>query len=448
MENSSKELKKISLRQVHAKDVSYLRVKGKIPIELPMGAFVSIERIPAPKIYSFGFQPAKSIPEIPQWFLQKYSSKRDKILDPFAGAGTSIMEVLRFGAIPFWTDYHPLSQLICRAKTTEFDLNILREACFSVLNDAKSQRIPPHPVSFANKEFWFQKEVSETLETIRGEIEQCEPSVRDFLLLVFACTVRKVSDMNDGMLLAARRSHIKPIPKRTRHDVYKAFQRYAEQGLSAVEEWQGICSGTQTRASKLPTDDARQLNKRTKFDSIITSPPYINAIDYVWASKFELHWLGLIANDKERLELYSKEIGTERIPSSECYEIGKTGNKHLDNLIEDIYFGKHYKASSGQNRLRAKVVWKYFIDMREHFEVAYRVLKPGGLYCFSVGDSCRICGVKIPVASFLSDVAEEEGFAKCFVFHVLLKNRKLNVPRNVLWADTIKHDTVVVFERH
>jgi hypothetical protein len=29
----------------------------------------------------------------------------------------------------------------------------------------------------------------------------------------------------------------------------------------------------------------------------------------------------------------------------------------------------------------------------------------------------------------------------------LLKNRRLNVPRNVQWAGTIKHDSIIVLEK-
>ena len=432
---------------MNTKNVLYLQADGEIPLDIAEDTFISIDRNPALQIYSFGFQPAKTIPEIPRWFLNKYASKQWKVLDPFAGSGTMIMEAILFGAQPFWADYHPLSQLICRIKTTEYDLSKLQRACSLILNNSSIREKSTSTVNFANKDFWFQQEVSEALELIRDEILRSDYSSRDFLLLIFASTVRKVSNMNDGMILAARRPHIQAIPERTREDVFRWFQKYAEQGLSAIREWQRLCGGVQTKAIKLVENDARQLNEECEFDAIVTSPPYINAIDYVWASKFELHWLGLAANDSERLELYSREIGTERISSSECHEIGETGYSYLDNLIRDIYSGHLYRATKGQNHLRARVVWKYFVDMQTHFKAAYHVLKPGGLYCFAVGDSCRICGVQIPVASLLSEFAERIGFVKRFQFQLLLKNRRLNVPRNVAWADTIKHDIIVVLQR-
>ena len=131
----------------------------------------------------------------------------------------------------------------------------------------------------------------------------------------------------------------------------------------------------------------------------------------------------------------------------EIKELGKTGYELIDLLIEDIYYGKKYKASKGQNELRARVVYKYFMDMKTHFESSFKHLKPGGYYCFSIGDVSKICGVDIPVASILTDLAYSVGFRKQFHFHLLLKNRRLNLPRNVDWAGTIKHDTIVVLDK-
>ena len=252
--------------------------------------------------------------------------------------------------------------------------------------------------------------------------------------------------MNDGMILAAKRSHIQAIPQRSRQYVFHYFQHYLTQAIDAITEWNGMVKDW-TMAQPLPSNDARILEGNWMWDAVITSPPYINAIDYVWASKFELHWLGLVKNNQDRLNLYEKEIGTERISSKDYKELGQTENSQLDSLIQDIYTGKYYQASKGQNQLRSRVVYKYFLDMKMHFQSSFSHIKPGGYYCFAIGDISRICGVNIPVADLLTELACEIGFRPEFHFHLLLKNRRLNVPRNVDWASTIKHDTIVVLQK-
>lgn len=426
---------------------SYIYAERDIPLDLVAGSFVSIDRDPPLKIYSLGFQPARAIPEIPRWFLQKYAFLPFTILDPFSGAGTTIIEGLKYGASVYWLDYHPFSRLICRVKTTKFSSVEVLDSALEIIGNAYSQKTAPETVNFSNRDFWFQKPVREGLEILREHILKAKSAVQPLLWLAFASTVRKTSNMNDGMLLAARRPHIKEIPERSRSDVFKYFRLYVDKALDAITEWNRFLDGSIKRVQELPLQDARNLEGDWFCDAIVTSPPYINAIDYVWASKFELHWLGMVKDDKDRLDLYSKEIGTEGIPKKEYKELGQTGNKNLDRLIEDIYVGKKYKASKGQNELRARVVYKYFIDMKTHFASSFKRLRPGGYYCFTIGDVSRICGVEIPVASILAELAYEVGFREQFRFHLLLKNRRLNIPRNVDWAGTIKHDTTVIMER-
>ncbi len=425
----------------------YLQVNGDIPVDLADGAFVSVNRETPPKIYQLGFQPARSIPEIPRWFLRKYADASFQILDPFAGAGTTIIEGLRAGVSVFWLDYHPLSRLICQVKTADFSSSEIRQTAAQIVQGAATQKSAPQTVHFANKDFWFQKPVQEGLEIVREHIATADVHIQPVLWLAFAATVRKTSDMNDGMILAAKRAHVQAIPQRTRADVFAQFQTYVNKAAEAISEWGDTVNGARQKAVELPIHDARVLDGSPMVDAVLTSPPYINAIDYVWASKFELHWLGMVSSDEDRLTLYKKEIGTERFARKEYVELGQTGNSHLDRLIEAIYTGEKYKASKGQNALRARVVYQYFVDMQRHFASSFEHLRPGGYYCFTVGDVSRICGVDVPVADILVELAREIGFTMVSHFHLLLKNRKLNIPRNVNWAGTIKHDTAVVLRK-
>ncbi|HGJ66764.1 TPA: DNA methylase [bacterium] len=427
--------------------ISYLNIDGDIPVDLAEESFISINRKTPLKIYSLGFQPAKTIPEIPRWFLQKYANPSFTVLEPFAGSGTTIIESLIYRASVYWLDYHPLSKLVCRVKTTRFLPSEIHKEAEKIIRKARKQKEAPETIKFTNKDFWFQKAVQDGLEILREYILEASLSTQSILWLAFATTVRKTSNMNDGMLLAAKRQHIKKIPEFSRSDVFDYYQIYVGKAIEAIVEWNEFIGDAIKNAKELPLEDARNLKGSWSCDAIITSPPYINAIDYVWAAKFELHWLGLIQNDTDRLNLYSKEIGTERILKDEYNELGKTGNSELDKLIEDIYIGKYYKATADQNKLRARVVYKYFIDMLDHFASIYDHLRTGGYYCFSIGDISKICGVNIPVASILSDLAYDVGFREQFRFYLLLKNRKLNVPRSPIWAGTIKHDTIIVLEK-
>lgn len=424
-----------------------LAVQGEIPSDVPLGVSISINREVPLKIYGLGFQPAKSIPEISRWFLKKYLTKDCIVFEPFAGSGTTIIEVLKFGAAIYWLDYNPLSRLICRAKTTLFDVKKAEHALGYVIKRSYSQNSYKNTVDFANKDFWFQQPVIEALEILKENILVLDGDLQTLFWLAFSLTVRKVSDMNDSMILPSRRPNVSAIPVRSREDVFECFETYVYKALEAVNEWSYFLSGKLKAVKEIKENDSKRLGGDWKCDAIITSPPYINAIDYVWASKLELHWLGFVADDQDRLDLSSREIGTEKIPSIEYKELGRTGNSYLDGLIEKIFDGSAYKATKGQNQLRARVVYRYFEDMKKHFISCRGHLQKKGYYCFTIGDYSKICGIEIPVAELLRDMAVDVGFREVFRFNLILKNRKLNIPRNVKWAGTINQDTTIVLER-
>ena len=428
--------------------MQYRECKGVIPTDISNNEFISIERETPLKMYSVGFQPAKCIPEIPAWFFRKYihAGEDKKILEPFAGSGTSILEGLKNNNSVYWIDNNPLSRLICKCKSVSVDTNLLRVNLQEILEKSRDYGDVTVTMSFANIDLWFQKPVQEALTIIKIFIDNFkDETVKDVLKLILSITVRKMSEMEDSMILAARRTNNRECPVYTREDVYDNFEYNAFRVISAYDEWNPIV-GSEKKSFAIDTNDARHIGKTNFFDAIITSPPYINAMDYIWASKFELHWLELVDDDKSRLKVSSEEIGTERISAKIYKQLAVTDNLELNRILEDIYTGKKYKATKGQNELRSRVTYQYFEDMKMHFKSAYDSLKADGLYCFIIGDTSKICGVEIPVANMLRDIAIEIGFEEIFRFNLLLKNRKLNIPR-ASFAGTIKHDTVIVLKK-
>ncbi len=427
--------------------MNYKDYQGEIPVDIEDGTLVSIERNTPLKMYGVGFQAAKCIPEIPSWFIKKYipSGKDYKILDPFVGSGTTIIETLKNDNSVYWADNNPLSRLICQCKSVCVEPKDIYAEMARMYGDFEDESEVEVTMKFANIDLWFQKSVQEALTIIKDQIKTiADDNVRNAFWVAFSITVRKMSEMEDSMILAARRANNRAMVEHSRRDVFENFKANVTKVAEAYEEWNTVIS--EPNSNDIGTNDARKIEEVDFYDAIVTSPPYINAMDYVWATKFELHWLDMVDGDKGRLAVSDNEIGTERIPAKIYKELAVSDNEKLNRILADIYYGKEYKATKGQNEMRSRVVYKYFQDMAEHFEQAYKALKIGGKYCFIIGDVSKITGVEIPVANMLKEIAENKGFTEIFRFNLLLKNRRLNIPRTS-FAGTIKHDTVIVLEK-
>ena len=89
---------------------------------------------------------------------------------------------------------------------------------------------------------------------------------------------------------------------------------------------------------EIPTDssaiDMRRYSDKI-FDLVLTSPPYMNAVDYPRTHQLEMYWLGL-ANGSLR-DLKAKHVGTEVVLATDYSTLQKTGNKEADQVIQSIY---------------------------------------------------------------------------------------------------------------
>lgn len=142
------------------------------------------------------------------------------------------------------------------------------------------------------------------------------------------------------------------------------------------------------------TGDARKLPYRSSFfDLVITSPPYLNAIDYMRCSKFALIWMG-----RKILEL--------RETRSSCVgaEVGISDRESMGRL------NKLARIPARRNlpdRWR-RILDRYIIDMTNVVMEIARVLKPGGRAVFVLGDS-RVRGVAVSNSQIVKTIAQEVG---------------------------------------
>ena len=129
-------------------------------------------------------------------------------------------------------------------------------------------------------------------------------------------------------------------------------------------------------------------------DAVLTSPPYLNAIDYMRGHKMSLVWLGYRPQDLSRTR--SMSIGAERRPDQPL---------EAESLIR-------IKRAMGQLEALPQrhlgMVERYVVDLHKMIEEITRVLKPKGTATFVMGNSC-LRGVYIENSAGLKCAAEAAG---------------------------------------
>lgn len=379
--------------------------------------------------HKFFKYPCKFIPQIPRWAIKKYTKEGDFVLDPFAGSGTTLIEAVLLNCNSLGIDFDKFSQLLCKTKTTKFtnkDFIFLSRIGHTLFDEKGLSELP----DLNNMKHWFPKNNIEELKKLKSNIEKIKnknKKVYNFLLVCFASSIRKCSFADD----ASPKPYVSQKIRKKPMDVKKTFYFILDSYLKGLKEF----SGTKGGVMKIIGDDARDIKSikyLDKVDLAITSPPYINAFDYVRSLRLENAWLGFYG-DSNIIQIKKKQIGTELIPMKDyAHKKPNYGIKKLDNIISKIYL---------KDKKRAFIVYKFFRDMESNLIQIHKLLKYKAHYIIVIGDS-KIRGVNVDTHNILIEIAKSKGFNLENLFSYAIKNRYLRIPRKGK-GGLIKKDWVI-----
>ncbi len=358
--------------------------------------------------------PAKYIPQIPRWALRQFASAESLVLDPFVGSGTTLVECLCAVQQAIGMDIDPLAQLIASAKVQRYDAPRLRFLCTKLLDSVPQNLklfIPMQGV--ANFEHWFSNEAWGHLCGLYRAIEslECEPTERTFFLCIFSSILRRVSNADDQ----TQKTYVSGTLPKTPPPVMETFTRSLNRALSGIEELGSVarptsrCHLVNGSAMAIPLSDGA-------VDLIITSPPYVDSVDYMYNLMLEYFWLGPKLRVPTRATFNSRRRNT----------VGSKNPKPaLESVGEDL--GGLVMFDELPNYRRAAAI-AYFQSMAKHFSEAARVLRGDGRYVLVIGNS-QAKTAAVPVHDCLVRLAGKAGLALEKAFAYRIRRHYMKFPR-------------------
>lgn len=137
------------------------------------------------------------------------------------------------------------------------------------------------------------------------------------------------------------------------------------------------------------------------WDGVVTSPPYLNGTNYIRNARLELWYLRHLGENADLRRLRDRVI-TSGINDVHAQTRWKPVTSGVERVVRAI------EANAYDSRI-AKMVGGYFHDMAAVFSSLGECLRPGGRMCIDIGDSIYN-KVHVPTDDLLVEVAESLGY--------------------------------------
>lgn len=338
--------------------------------------------------------PAKFIPQIVKKLIETYTKKGDKIIDVFAGCGTTLVESKAHGRRSIGVDINPVAQLITRAKIHPIAPNQLKDSFVDLLNQI--QLYDDTVVYFQAKhpriDYWFQVEEKNKIAYLYHHILNIDHlEVKDF----FLCALSNILKNCSKWLQTSTKPQIDPVKKIP--DPFATFKSQVKKMEKKNKEFYEILIKERFLKTEciIKLADARNTKIRaSSANAIISSPPYVTSYEYADIHQLTGYWFNYISD----ITSFRRDfIGTFF-----------SNNKNLETVVP---IAKQIVEELQEiNKKNAGEVANYFNDMMAVSDEMFRLLKPNGVVCLVVGNT-TMKGVKIKSAEAFAQMLELKGFS-------------------------------------
>jgi DNA modification methylase len=358
-------------------------------------------------------------PHLVRHYIQRFAlNSNHKVLDPFCGTGTALVECKKLGLPSVGIEAHPMLHFASCVKVDWSPkpdelvkhAHQVAEAASSSLESystLKSYRtLPPETFKFLLKDSISPLPLHKSLFLLDAIHTYRDHRFYDHERLALAkALVYSIGNLHFGPEVGI--------------GAIKDDAPVIACWLSEIEQIARDLSIFQKRAVA-PTmvyhADSRQILDvldPQSIDAVITSPPYPNEKDYTRTTRLETVLLGFVRNKAELQTLKQMLLrsNTRNVYKGDKDDQFVADHPEIQKIAEAIEHRRiELGKTSGFERLYARVTRLYFGGMAKHLAELRRVLRPGAYLAYVVGDQASYLRVMIRTGQLLADIVQSLGY--------------------------------------
>lgn len=359
----------------------------------------------------------------------EYMPAATRIIEPFAGSGTTPIVLGQAGIACAYSEANPAMAFIVRTKLAV--LGSRREVRLALSDDLRRlaatladrlSALEPDAglrssyIASFGKSIFFADEALETilrLRTLCDEVSSESTLLGDCLLLAVLAVLIPCSHMKRAGDLRFKTP--KELAAGVPNPIAAVVARLIDQAsdLSPVIE----IKTDATFACDSAGDLASHLDG--SWDGVITSPPYLNGTNYIRNARLELWFLRRV---REKIDLRRLR---DRVITSGINDVDvQTQWQPVTDGVARVVAELQEKA---YDERIAKMVGGYFFDMAAVLRALQTCVRDHGRLCIDIGDSIY-AGVHVATDDLLVEIAEDIGFRTVERLHLRKRMSKSGVP--------------------
>lgn len=375
--------------------------------------------------------PATMLPQIGIELFKELKINKHRLLDPYCGTGSSVLA----GIASCFSEFHgfdinPLAILIAKARYTKLNTKKL----FNYRKDLEcavyyeEENILPPPVT--NIDFWFSKRAIKDLSVIRNSIleEINDKKYQPLFWLAFSEAVRFVSYTRNSEFKLYRMTEEKR--KSFNPDVFELYFKNLDKILNTyIEVYLPLL-----KKQKFYFYSKEFIHEKSKYDAVLTSPPYGDSrttVAYGQFSTLSNEWIGF--------------------PNSRKIDSQLMGGKKVKTLYDKGALSSFIKKIDKVDHKRALEVSSFYMDLEKSIKEISQAITHKGFSVYVVGNR-TVKNITLPTDQFIAEQFEKNGFRHVLTYERFISSKVMpaqNSPTNVVGkkVNTMHEEYIIVCQK-
>lgn len=338
------------------------------------------------------------------------TSPKSVILDPFSGAGTTLVESKLEGHTAIGLEINPFLHFVCKTSLDwEQDVSKLRsdfEAIGKAYHKEKENTVGKNleelglsPPPIHNVFRWWREDVLVDLLLLLKALRSCSTDLRRRRFFELSLAGVLVPDLTNVTLGRLQLFFINR--DKDKIDVWDTFEKHSVSMISDVDAVSQIDGVGNSKIFNI--DCSRDIAENIpQVDRVVTSPPYPNRYSYVWNTRPYLYLLGYFDTASEASGLDKETIGGTWGTATSVLKKGEIAPQFpiIEKVVEPVA-----SEIRKTDNLMANYLMKYFNKLASQIVHQDALLANNAKMAYVVGCS-RLKGIYVETDVLLAKIFE------------------------------------------